>query len=177
MRAALALALFAAAAPAHADTVKSPTMETALSGIGVGVSSSLVIASFFIGNGRDDINAPLFLTGLGTSILTPSLGQIYAGEYLTLGMGVRAAAGVLAGVAILTQRETVACDDGIHKDCKSLEGAGIALLGLAAIGYVGGIAYDVQDAADAAERANRPRFSLLPTVVPHGGGLALVGQF
>ena len=173
MRAALAILLLAA--PAHAD--KSPTVATALSGVGVGASSALVVASFFVGNGRDDINAPLFLTGLGTSIVTPSLGQIYAGEYLTLGMGVRAAGGVLAAIAILTQRETVACDDGIHRDCKGLEGAGIALLGLAAIGYIGGIAYDVQDAGDAAVRANGPHVTLAPTLLPHGGGLAIAGAF
>ena len=173
---ALALVLVLGSATAHAE--KSRTLASALSGIGVGVSSAVVVSSFFIGNGHDDINTPLFLAGLGTSIVTPSLGQIYAGEYLTLGMAVRGGAGVLAGLAFLTQRETVACDDGIHKDCHNFKSGGLALLGLAAIGYIGGMAYDVQDAPDAADRANHTiTLALVPTALPHGGGLALAGTF
>ena len=164
------------ATTAQAD--KSSTTAVALSGTGAGISGTLVLASFFVGNGNNDINTPLFLTGIGTSIVTPSLGQIYAGEYLTIGMGVRAAAGTLAAIAFFTQEETVKCDDGIHNDCKSLKGAGLALLGLAAIGYIGGMAYDVQDAPDAATRANQHgSVTLAPLAFPHGAGFGVAGRF
>ncbi len=178
MRRLALVAILAAASTAHAD--KSPDVATALSGVGTGVSSAAILASFFLGSGTAEVNMPVFFAGLGSAVITPSLGQIYSREYLTYGMAVRAGAGVLAAIAVTTQQETVACDDGINKDCKSLKGAGFALLGVAAIGFIGGMAYDVMDASDAAVRANHAAIfsvSVVPTVVPHGGGLGLVGSF
>jgi hypothetical protein len=87
---------------------------------------------------------------------------------------------VFAGIAILGERHTVACDNGIDKDCKALNGTGLAFLGLAAIAYIGGMAYDVMDASEAAVRANQAAtfsLALVPAVLPHGGGLGLVGRF
>ena len=167
-----ALALVAAlSGVAHAD-LKSETTATALSGVGAGVSGALVVSSFVFGTGNDDFNRPLLFTGMISSIVTPSLGQLYAGEYLTVGMGLRAGAAGLATLALLTQEEDVTCDDG-RRACKDLKGAGLALMGLAAIAYIGGVAYDVQDAGDAAKRANGMTISLVPT----GSGAALVGRF
>ena len=41
-----------------------------------------------------------------------------------------------------------------------------------------GRAHDVQDAPDAADRANHTiTLALVPTALPHGGGLALAGTF
>lgn len=166
-----ALALVAAlATTAHA---KDPDVATALSGVGTGVSSALVVASFLARGDREDLNRPLFISGLASSIITPSLGQIYSGEYWTWGMVVRAGAAALGTIAVLTQEETVRCDNG-DVDCKNIKGAGLALLGLAAIGYIGGVAYDVMDAGDSAKRANG---QLAIKVVPTGTGLALVGTF
>lgn len=166
-----ALAIVAAlATTAHA---KDPDVATALSGVGTGVSSALVVSAFLFRSDREDLNRPLFIAGLGSSIITPSLGQLYSREYWTWGMVVRAGAAALGTIAVLTEEETVRCDNG-QTDCKSLKGAGLALLGLAAIGYIGGVAYDVMDAGDAAKRANG---QLSLRLVPSGTGLALVGTF
>ncbi len=174
----IALAFLAPAATAHAD--KSPTVATALSGTGAGVSAAVVVSSFLFGRTEGSVNLPLFFTGVGTSIVTPSLGQIYAGEYWSYGMALRGGAAAFAAIAILGERHTVACDNGIDKNCKDLNGTGIAFLGLAAIAFIGGMAYDVMDAPEAAARANQAAqfsVSLVPTVLPHGGGLGLVGRF
>lgn len=166
-----ALAIVAAlATTAHA---KDPDVATALSGVGTGVSSALVVSAFLFRSDREDLNRPLFIAGLGSSIITPSLGQLYSREYWTWGMVVRAGAAALGTIAVLTEEETVRCDNG-QTDCKSLKGAGLALLGLAAIGYIGGVAYDVMDAGDSAKRANG---QLSLRLVPSGTGLALVGTF
>lgn len=165
------LALVAAmATAAHA---KDPDVATALSGVGTGVSSALIVSSFLARGDREDLNRPLFITGLATSIVTPSLGQFYSGQYWTWGMVVRASAAALGTIAVLTQEDTVRCDNGVV-DCKNIRGAGLALLGLAAIGYIGGVAWDVQDAGDSAKRANG---QITMKLVPSGTGLALVGTF
>jgi hypothetical protein len=165
-------------APSLASADKSPTTATALSGIGAGVSGAVIVSSFLVGTSTAEINTPLFLIGLGSSIVTPSLGQIYSGEYFTWGMAARGAATALAAIALLGEEKTVACDDGINKNCKTLQGAGLALVGLAAIAYIGGMAYDVNDASDAAARANvHALFTLVPTMDPHSAGLALAGRF
>jgi len=166
-------ALVLVAAMATVAHAKDPDVATALSGVGTGVSSALVVASVLARGDGEDLNRPMFIAGLGTSIITPSLGQLYSGEYWTWGMVVRAGAAVLGTVAVLTQEETVRCDNG-GTDCKSLKGAGLALLGLAGIAYIGGVAWDVQDAGDAARRANG---QITMHLVPSGTGLALVGTF
>jgi hypothetical protein len=120
---------------------------------------------------------PLFVTGLATSVITPSLGEFYAHQYLTVGQAIR-----LAGVAIaaygVTQTENVDCNNTlmITPTCKNLTGAGAALLGLAAITFVGGAFYDILDAQNAVDRYDL-RVSVVPIAVPSGGGLAVTGRW
>lgn len=179
-RVALVLVVLLACGVAHAE--KKRTIAQALSGVGAGVSSALVLASFFTGDPRNTVSAPLLYTGLGTSLITPSLGEWYAGEYLTLGMGVRAVAVGVAVFAITEEQRYTTCDFDNTMQCKSFGETGVVLLGLAAIGYIGGVAYDVMDAGPAVDRFNRKHgIYVAPTALaaPTGfvPGLALCGRW
>jgi hypothetical protein len=164
--------LLALAAPAHAGKRR----ETAqyLSAGGAIVSSGLVLGSFLLGRHDATVNEPMFYTGLGTSLVTPSLGQIYAGQYVTWGMGIRALAAGLAIVAITTQTEHVACigAQAGSTGCTELTGTGVALAGAFAIAYIGGTALDVMDAPDAVDRYNHSHVMVMPAVLPTPKGAA-----
>jgi hypothetical protein len=53
-----------------------------------------------------------------------------------------------------------------------LTGPGIALVGAAAIAYIGGTAYDVMTAPEAVDRANHRNISVVPMVLPTPSGAA-----
>jgi hypothetical protein len=177
MRLLLVLPFLLAASPARAD--KSERTATILSATGAGVSSGLVVASFLIKPEDGEVYMPTFYAGLGTSIFTPSLGQLYSEQWLTIGMGIRAAA---AGLALygLTQDQDQPCLVNPQENCPTLTGTGFTLIAIAAIAYVGGVAYDVRDSDDSARRYNKRRktsTAFAPTAMPGGGGFALVGAF
>jgi hypothetical protein len=173
MSRALALVALLAAANAHAEPhKKSRTLAQALSGLGAGVSGALVITSMFTGGQLGQVNMPLLYVGVGVSTIAPSAGEWYAGEWLSWGMGVRAIAGATAIVIAQTQTQTQTCNTGVGS-CTTLTGAGVALLGIAGIAYLGGIAYDVIDAGDAVDRYNRAHgftLDVTPMVVPTPSG-------
>ncbi|MGE0551453.1 MAG: hypothetical protein AB7O24_15285 [Kofleriaceae bacterium] len=181
----VALTLVVWAVPARADGERSPTTAKVLSGVGTGVSSAVVISSFlFAGRYGNSYNEPLLFTGLGTSVITPSLGQWYAGEWFTIGMGVRLGAAGLATFAVVAKSDDVRCNTSEqYKECKSLSGTAVALLGIAAIAYVGGAAYDVMTAQEAVENYNKRKrgLAIAPTVIPTNHtpapGLVLAGEF
>jgi hypothetical protein len=177
MRVSLIVAILLACGTARADDLEHKrNVAQALSGVGVGVSAGFLTAAFLTDRGGV-INVPLFATGLATSAITPSLGELYAGQWLTWGMAVRAGA---AGLMILGayDTETVRCDTGpIGSMCTTLSSSAIPILGIAAVAYVGGAAYDVIDAPDAVDRKSRERFVLAPIVIPRGGGIGLSGSF
>ncbi len=153
------------------------TTALALSGIGTGVSSALIVSSVLFQTDTHEVNSPLLYSGLATSVFTPSLGEWYAGEWLTVGMGVRTAAALLAAYGI-QQTDEVRCLSPGVQTCKEINGTGVAVLGLAAIAFVGGAAYDVLDADDAVDRYNSTHTMILaPTLLPSGGGVELVGTF
>ena len=174
----LLVMLCAAATPAAAE--KKRKTAIALTATGVGVSSGLVVASFFINGGdtRGEVHRPTFYAGLGTSIVTPSLGQWYAGKYLTVGMAVRAGGALLAAYGSSLKQDK-RCGDGPDPDrnCPQISGNGYTVLSIAAIAYIGGMAYDVIDTPDAVAEHNRTHVMLTPTAGPHTAGLALVGSF
>jgi hypothetical protein len=162
---------------------KDPKTALVISGIGTGASAALVLASVVVVADSGTVHRPTFFVGVGTSLVTPSLGHWYAGEWLTVGMGVRAGAALLA-VLGATQTRDDRCDVDPTEICPTLTNAGFTLLGLAGIAYVAGVAYDVVDAPDAVERHARTRlppdpFSmrLVPTTSTHGAGLAVLGRW
>jgi len=148
----LVLGLVLAGGIARAE--KHRTTAQIASGVGTGVSSALVLSAFFITDKQNPVNMPLLFSGLGTSLVTPSLGEMYAGEYITLGMGVRALAVGAAVYAVEHEERTVSCTARTGM-CKDLTGNAVVLLGLAGIAYIGGAAYDVGDASNAVDRYNR----------------------
>ena len=170
-RVAALLATILPCAAAHAE--KHRQTAQVLSGVGVGVSSALILSSFLIRDTYHPVDEPVLFTGLATSIVTPSLGQWYAGDWITPGMAVRVGAVGLATFAVVHEQHAVTCDTSPGQTCKAFDGAGIALLGLAAIAYIGGAAWDVGDAADAVDRANsRAGFAITPTALATPTGLA-----
>src|SRR5262245_54765662 len=96
-RALVSLCLVLACATAHA--AKSRKTGQVLSSVGASVSGAVVVAGFVAAPDSKRINEPVMYTGLGMLFVTPSLGQFYAEQYLTIGMGVRALA---AGFAVYT---------------------------------------------------------------------------
>jgi hypothetical protein len=175
------------ATAAHADGKKSRTVAQALSGGGTAAASVLVLAGFLAAPSGEEFNKPLLYTGIATAAIFPSFGEFYSGEYLTYGMAARVFAAGLATIALTTQMKTETCTDATTstQQCTSLQGAGYALMGIAAIAFVGGMAYDVQDAGDAVDRWNTQHgftATIVPTamIAPNGAtvpGVALGGRF
>jgi hypothetical protein len=174
-RTALTLVLAATlASTAHAETRKLNTAY-ALSGVGTGASVALIAGAFLLPPHSGDINLPMLYTGLATSVVTPSLGNWYAGRWLTVGMGIRVAAGSLATYVAVTQRDEVQCGGAMPEFCRRLSNTGVTLLGIAGIVYVGGAAYDfktLQGDVDA-YNAKHP-FQWAPTVTPSPTGTGAV---
>jgi hypothetical protein len=170
---------------AHADDRKSVKTAQWLSGGGVAVSSVLALGGFFLHDQSQAFNAPLLWSGIATSIVTPSLGEWYAGEWMTIGMAVRVGGAGLATYALTKQQKEVVCElstSAAGTKCKELNATAIVLLGIAAIAFVGGAAYDVGDAEDSVGRYNqRHGYYVAPTpmVGPQGlaPGLTVGGYF
>jgi hypothetical protein len=183
----LAIALLLVAAPASADDGKPKSEQTAqiLSGVGTGVSSALILAGFAAGDSSFPFNRPLMYSGLASALITPSLGEYYAGEYLTIGLATRVVAVGFATYGLTHYTHTTQCDGATTSaapTCKTLSSGAIPFLGIAALAFVGGMAYDVSDAGPAARRWNEHHgFMVAPTVLPGASGpapgLSLLGQF
>ncbi len=174
----LASVLLVAASPARAE--KSERVSVGLAAAGTGVSSALVLSAFLINAEDAEVNMPLLLSGLGTSVVTPSLGHLYSEQWLTIGMAIRGAAGALVLYGV-SQKQDQPCIVRPNENCPEINSTGLTLISLAAIAYIGGVAFDVRDSRDAARRYNKRHTTttatLGPTVMPHGGGLAILGRF
>ena len=170
----IAAGLLLVASPAHAEKKKKTAI--ALAATGTGVSGALVLTSFLVHPQEGEAYKPLLYTGLGTSIVTPSFGHFYAGQYLTIGMGIRAAA---VGMALygVSQNQDQPCDIDPTQNCPTLTGRGFTVLALATIAYIGGVAYDIRTTPDSIEHYNRYHVQITPTATRGGGGLALGGRF
>jgi hypothetical protein len=171
-------------ATAHAGP-KDPKTAKIMSGTAAGVSGAVALAGFLTTPEGEAFNEPVLYTGIGLLAVTPSLGEFYAGQYLTIGMGVRAAATGLAIYTLNSQTKAVICDTpGANHElaCRSFNENAYPLLGVSAIAFIGGVWYDVLDAGDAADRYNRDHgFTVAPTTLsgPQGlaPGLVVSGQF
>lgn len=156
-----------------------------LSGAAAGVAGAVTLTGFLTVPEGEAFNRPVLYTGVGMLFVMPSLGEMYAGQYLTWGMGVRAVATGLAVWTLHEEVEPVVCDTiGANKDlnCKQFKENAYPLLGVAAIAFIGGVFYDVLDAPDAADRFNaRHGFVVAPAPLsgPNGmaPGLTLTGTF
>ena len=176
MRRLALVAVLLASAPAFAE--KDRQTAQILSGAGAGLSTALVLAGF-AAPGDDIANRPLLYTGIATSLVTPSLGEWYAGQYLTWGMAIRAGAAGLDVYAATTQTTTITCETATSslQKCKTLNGDGIAMLGIAAIAYIAGAWWDIADAPDAADNWNSAHGILVPTALPTPSGGVVPGLY
>jgi len=183
MRRALACALLLlCCATAHAE--KSRKTAQIMSAVSAGVSGGVVLAGFMAAPDAKRINEPIMYTGLGMLFVTPSLGEFYAEQYLTIGMGVRALATGLAVYTLQTQTTLATCDTAHSSNeppCEIFKEAAYPMLGIAAIGFIGGVWYDVLDAGDAVDRYNKKHSLGIAPGVPTTNGLApgmtLLGTF
>jgi hypothetical protein len=179
------LTLLLAWSPAYAQhAAKNPKTAQVLSSVGASISGAVVVAGFVTAPDSRRINEPVMYTGIGMLFITPSLGEMYAGEYVTLGMGVRALSAGLAVWTMRSQTTLVRCDDALTSSeplCEQFTANAYPLLGLAAIGFIGGVWYDALDADDAVDRWNkRHGLSVTPAVPSANGpapGLTLSGRF
>jgi hypothetical protein len=182
-RALLSLAIVAALS-GTAFAEKSLRTARVLSGVGAGASSVVFVSAFFVGEKNGDVNMPLLYAGLGSGIITPSLGEMYVGKYVTVGMGIRVAAGLLATYGVLGHDQEVRCDTVEFRTCRTLGQNAYVIVGLAGIMFVGGAAWDIQALPDHVEEYNRDNggFALTPTLLPTSAGdpafgLAAIGTF
>jgi len=157
---------------ARADTgpeLKSGTTATALS-IG-GTLASVGVFAFGEASGRDRLAA----AGLVGALIAPSAGEMYAGDVLTVGMGLRA---VGIGALIGGYEVFMNCNWSCSRDSGNLI---IALLTTSIVGYGAGAVYDIATAQAAVERHNqRIQLQIAPMVSTPSGpaaGLSLGGSF
>jgi hypothetical protein len=177
------LVLMLVSSTAMADTTPEPGLKSEktaliLSAGGTALSSTLLVGALMVIPFSKDAeaNKPLLYAGLGSSIVTPSLGQIYAGQYLTIGMGIRV---ISIGIAAygLTLKQDQPCDSDPLANCPTVTGTGLTIVSLAAIAYIGGMAWDVRYVDDAVARANRKRSKRGAMVAPTLNGVAVAGYF
>jgi hypothetical protein len=164
-----------AASPAHAE--KNKKVASALAGTGTGIASALILSSFLIHPQDEQVYLPTFYSGIGLSIFAPSLGHFYAGRYFTVGMAIRGTAAAVAAIGIAQKQDQKCVGNDSIPNCPTVTANGLVLVSLAAIAYIGGVAYDVRDAPNAVEHYNKMHVSVIPKLMPHGGGLALTGSF
>lgn len=168
------LMLVLACATAHAE--KDRKTATYLSAGAASVAGAVTLAGFLTTPEGEAFNTPVLYTGLGLLFIAPSAGEYYAGQYLTIGMGVRAAATGFAVWTLQSQTRAVRCDTigaSTALDCETFTENAYPFMGIAAIAFIGGVWYDVLDAGDAADRYNRKHSIMaVPTVMPGPQGLA-----
>ena len=174
---AAATALLASTA-AHADTPEGGKDENTallLSLGGTAASVALVVAG---ANSEGSNGDSLVTIGLLSSLVTPSFGHWYAGDYFTAGMGMRAGGGLLAIVG-LGQALGCAFAEESDSSCNGDSGAAFMLLGVGL--YAGGTIYDIATAPSAARRWNEHHLQLSPMMVSSGAhsgmGVGLGGTF
>jgi hypothetical protein len=148
---------------------KNPDTALMLSLGGTAASAGLVLAGI---SGHD--NGGLITAGLVSSLVTPSLGEWYAGKPLTAGMGIRAASAV---VTIYGVAESLKCLDfeGSDTSCHESDAAGYLLAG-GLIGYAAGTIYDIATAPSAARAYNREHaIRVQPSVIRTPAGSTTMG--
>jgi hypothetical protein len=165
--AALCTATVAHADPSDAGDQgpKDPTTALELSLGGTAASGALLAIGIEANSG------PMIAGGLLSSLVTPSLGEWYAGKPVTLGMGIRGASAIvlLAGLS-----ESLKCLD--ETDCTNDNKAAGELLIGGLIGYAGGTIYDIATAPSAARDFNREhQIHLAPTYMRSPSGNATMG--
>jgi hypothetical protein len=163
------VASVAATSVARADSGDEGPKDPATA-VELSLGGTLASAAVF-GIGLEANNGQLAMAGLASSLVTPSLGEWYAGKPLTAGMGIRV---LSAGVEIAGLAEAFKCWD--TDPCSNdNSAAGLLILGGLA-GYAVGTIYDIADAPRSAREYNRAHsFQITPTVMRTPSGNAQMG--
>jgi hypothetical protein len=178
----VALLVSARVAAADPEDVRSPEVGFALSAGGTAVSTGLLIGGLVLSDhvpSSRDAGNKIALVGLASTLVTPSLGEWYAGRGFTTGLGLR-----LAGAAVTTLglSQLSICFDECSGSRDNSVAAALIALGLTS--YVVGIGWDIATAPSTVREGNaqRRRPVITPSVLatPSGGaayGLGVGGTF
>lgn len=168
---AVTAATLCTATAAHADPEpadqgpKDPTTALELSLGGTAASAAL------FGIGIEANNGGMIAAGLLSSLVTPSLGEWYAGKPVTVGMGLRAASAI---VFVAGLSEALKCFD--ETECTNSNNTADALLIGGLVGYAGGTIYDIATASSAARDFNAEhQLHIAPTYMRTPSGNATMG--
>ena len=89
-------------------------MLAAVAGVSVAIVAGVAaaggartLAGFVSAPDAKRINPPVMYAGIGMLFVTPSLGEFYAEQYLTIGMGIRALSAGLAIYTLQTQTKLI----------------------------------------------------------------------
>lgn len=156
------------AKPVPRNAGRSPTAAFLLSFGGTAASWGLVAAATQQPKGSNAMWTYGAIGAAGT-LVSPSLGQLYAGSVGTRGLGLR----LIGAVAAFASGACLW--DGGH-DCGT---TGTGLLILAGVLYAGGTINDIASASDAARDHGRTAPSVMVTPMIRGdhGGLGFAGRF
>ncbi|MBA3461403.1 MAG: hypothetical protein H0T46_15680 [Deltaproteobacteria bacterium] len=148
---------------------KDPNTALALSLGGSLVSVGLMGAGMAR---NDETGAKLFVAGLWSTVITPSLGHWYAGEVASTGFKIRLAGAAIVGVGLAQAMRCLFCEDEDRGLVAATIGGGI---------YAIGAIWEIADAPGAAERRNKRELQIAPAMVSTGAhptlGVGIGGTF
>ena len=138
----------------------------ALSVGGTALSAGLVMVGMRIDS------ASLITVGLLSSLVTPSAGEFYASKFVTWGMAIRGA----SAMSLLAGLDAALECSFVGDSCHSYEDRAGTLIVAGAIGYAGGVLYDIATAGSAADDFNqRYHLRLAPAVLQTPSANTAVG--
>jgi hypothetical protein len=186
----LAVAQPTADQPSTDGKSETTALELSASGAALGVGMMAGGVSL-VRLGHGDAGAELVLASLPTLLVAPSAGQLYSGQYLTLGMGVRVVgmsaliygAGLSAAKGFTCGAIVAGGDAPSASNCTDKRGDVITDIGLAVL--AAGAIYDIATAPHAACTRNHKHgmtAQLAPIMTPTAnggvaGGVGLAGAF
>ena len=171
-----ALTLTAHLASADDAPPEPKSRETAFALSAGGTALSIGLTAAGVGSG----NLPLAGAGLLSSMLTPATGELYAtGSPFTWGTGIRA----LSAIALIAGIDQAFKCFPMSSSCQNNPQLADTLLVAGALGYAGGILYDIATAGSAVDDYNKKHnLHVAPAVMrtPSSGpavGVGIGGSF
>jgi hypothetical protein len=174
IRLAVVLVLLTArlASAESSDEAKSPGVGLALSAGGTAVSIGLIAGGLATAEHYRDQGYTIAAVGLASTLVTPSLGEWYAGKYLTAGLGLRFAG--VAATAIGVANLRICFDQCSGQDGNNAVAGTAIVLGLAA--YASGMLLDIAWAPSTVRESNaRHLLVITPSIVTSPSGAAVYG--
>jgi hypothetical protein len=181
LRAAVLLMIILGTRVASADSTEpnSPDFALALSAGGTLVSLGLLVGGWHDLE-HTTVGPKLWATtsaiGLESTLITPSLGQWYAGKFMTTGLALRLAGIAAGGLAALN----ICSSENCHSDRSAV----LLLGGLGVLTYAVGVGWDIATVRTTTKEGNARRHapvitpSVLTTPSGHAAyGLGLGGRF